>query len=340
MASLRIGIIGSGFMGRTHAEAFSKYVTGGEPVAVTGGTRAAELANDYGMALDSDLPALLAREDIDAVVICTPQHVHADQAIAAAQAGKHILLEKPMAVSVQQCRDINAACRAANVKVMLAFTQRYRRGNIEAKKIIDAGDIGEIKLMRETMVAVNGRELFPPWQQNRENLGTLLGYGVHSIDRVRWFSGSEVRRVAAHTICPPGLPAEYSAAVLMELEHGISVSLLCEMNCPAPGFPASGFHSWIIGSKGIIDLDAYGAVKLGLGSKWETVFVQAPIDWAKEGKFSPARMQSFADQDQEFVNAIRENRAPAITGEDGENAVAVALAAYEASRSHETIEIC
>lgn len=331
MKEVRIGIIGSGFMGRTHAEAFTKYTQGGRLVAVAVGSRAPDLARDYGIDVEASLEALLAREDIDAVVITSPHHMHAEQAIAAAKAGKHILLEKPMATTVQDCRAINEACRQAGVHLMLAFTQRYRRGNIEAKKIIDSGKIGKIKMIRETMIAVNGKEIFPKWQQDKANRGTLLGYGVHSIDRVRWFTGREVQWVAAHSLSPPGIAAEYSSMVLMGLEEDVSASLLCEMDCPLPGFPKSGFHSWIIGTKGIIDLDAYGDLKVGLDGKWQTVFVQEAIDWVKEGKFSPVRMQSFADQDQEFINAILGNRPPAITGMDGEKAVEVAVAAYRAS---------
>ncbi len=339
MTVVRVGIIGSGFMGQTHAEAIDKYLNEAELVAVAGGKRAPELARDYGIAAEKNIASLLARDDIDAVVITTPQAVHAAQAIEAAEQRKHILLEKPMAVTVEECQKINAACKRAGVKLMMAFTQRYRKCNIFAKQAIDRGDIGEIKFMRETMIGVNGPQIYPPWQQRAENLGTLLGYGVHSIDRVRWFTGKEIQWVAAHTLAPPQIEAEYSAHIFMGLDDKTSASLLCEMNCPSPGFSHSGFHSWIIGTEGIIDLDAYGEVRLGRDNKWETLFVQEPIDWIKDGKFSPVRMQSFADQDQEFIRAILEDRQPDITGKDGQKAVEVALAAYRAANNSITVHL-
>ncbi|RME00189.1 MAG: gfo/Idh/MocA family oxidoreductase [Calditrichaeota bacterium] len=339
MDEVQIGIVGSGFMGKTHAEAFKNYTIGARVVAITGGQRAPELAKEYGVDYEPTLESLLKRENVDAVVIATPQNVHAQQAIAAAKAGKHILLEKPMAVTIQECKAIRTACEQAGVKLMLAFTQRYRRANIEAKKVIDAGKIGKIKMIRETMIGVNGLSIFPKWQRNSENLGTLLGYGVHSIDRIRWLSGSEVSWVAGHSIYPAGIEAEYSSMAVMGLENNISASLLCDMECPSPGYPNSAFKAWVIGSEGILDIDAYGELKLGIDGKWERLFVQEPIDWVKEGKFSPVRMQSFGDQDQEFINAILQNRLPAISGLDGEKAVEVALAVYQSSTTQSLIKL-
>lgn len=339
MDEIRVGIIGSGFMGRTHAEAFGHYTHGARLVAVSGGTRSEELARDYSIDAEQSVTRLLERADVDAVVIATPQSVHAEQVIAAARCRKHVLVEKPMAVSLEECRAMNGTCEDAGVSLMVGFTQRYRRGNIEAKTIIDRGQIGRIKLIRETMIGLAGRTVYPAWQQKRENCGTLLGYGVHSIDRIRWFTGGEVQFVMAHCVSPEGIEAEFSSMLSMELTNGQSASLLCDMECPPPGYPNSAFHSWIIGDNAIIDLDAYGELKVAINGKWEVVFRQAPIDWQKEGKFSPVRMQSYRDQDQEFIDSILEHRQPHITGIDGERAVEVALAAYESSLCHRSIAL-
>jgi len=339
MDEIRIGIIGSGFMARTHAEAFAAYTRGARLVAVYGGSRSGELARDYSIQAEQSITGLLERTDVDAVVIATPQSVHAEQVMAAARYGKHVLLEKPMAVSLEECRAMNIACQNAGVTLMVGFTQRYRRGNVEAKRIIDAGQIGRIKMIRETMIGTDGRNVYPAWQRNKENRGTLLGYGVHSIDRIRWFTGNEVSSVTAHAVSPEGIDAEFSSMLLLQLTNGQSASLLCDMECPAPGFPNSAFHAWIIGENGIIDLDAYGELRVGINGKWEVVFRQPPIDWQKEGKFSPVRMQSYRDQDQEFINSILEHRQPQITGVDGEKAVEVALAAYESSRRKRSLEL-
>ena len=127
--------------------------------------------------------------------------------------------------------------------------------------------------------------------------------------------------------------------LFLQLTNGQSASLLCDMECPLPGFPNSAFHSWIIGEKGIIDLDAYGELKVGCKGKWEVVFRQTLIDWQREGKFSPVRMQSYQDQDQEFINSIVERCQPGITGTDGEKAAEVALAAYESSLVRQSVTL-
>src|SRR5690349_6063496 len=100
---IRIGIVGSGFMGLTYCEALSKYVRGARLAGVAGGSRAAALAADYGVPHSDSYEALLAREEVDAVVLATPDTVHCEQAVAAAAAGKHLLVEKPMAPNVAQC---------------------------------------------------------------------------------------------------------------------------------------------------------------------------------------------------------------------------------------------
>ena len=99
MKTLGVGLIGSGFMGRTNAETVKRYLEGARLVAVTGGSRAASLAQEYGAEAEPDLDAFLARPDIDVVIISTPHAAHSKQAVAAAKAGKHILIDKPMATT-------------------------------------------------------------------------------------------------------------------------------------------------------------------------------------------------------------------------------------------------
>ena len=132
MDEIRIGVIGSGFMGRTNAETITRYLNGAKLAAVAGGTRAVALAREYGIEADTDVPALLARRDVDAVFISTPHAQHAEQAVAAAQSGKHILLDKPMAASVADCDRVIAAAANAGVNVMIMFGQRFRKVNTEA----------------------------------------------------------------------------------------------------------------------------------------------------------------------------------------------------------------
>jgi len=334
MSTLGIGIIGSGFMGRTYSETISKCCQRAKLVAVTGGSRAEQLAGDYGMALEPSVESLVARKDIGAVFVATPHHLHAEQSLAAAKAGKHILLEKPMACTVAECDAINAACKEAGVWCAIAFTQRYRNCNITAKRLIDEGRIGRVLQIQEYALNATGLVGLPKWQSDPANLGTLFGHAIHNFDRIRWLTGQEIRTVYAKCgSLEPDVKVEGTSMVLMSLTDGASAGLWASFQIPKPSFPRSQFSAWIVGEKGIMDLDAYGELRVAVDGKWEVVENQAPIDWAGKGFLDPVRLESYIRQCQDFVDACLDGRPPKVTGWDGWQAVAAALAAYESSRT-------
>jgi len=340
MSTIGIGLIGAGFMGTTYSETITKYCPGARLVAIAGGTRAADLAVRYGAAHEKDPAALIRRDDVQAVIVATPHHTHAQYALPAARAGKHLLIEKPMAASVADCDAINAAVVQAGVRCAIAFTQRFRKCNVTAKRLIDEGAIGRILHIQEVALNAGGMATLPGWQNTPENLGTLFGHGVHGIDRIRWFTGREIRTVYARCVSlEPQVQVEGTSNLLMELDDGTVATLWESFQLPKPGFPRAGFGAWIVGEKGLIDLDAYGELRVATGGKWEVVETQAPIDWAGKGYLDPVRIQSYRDHMEDFLDAIRNNRPPRATGFDGRQAVAVALAAYESSRTRAEVRL-
>ncbi len=150
MDTVGVGMIGSGYIARTCTECISKYNEGGRLVAVTGGTRAPVLAEDYGMDVEPSLEALLSRSDVDAVLVATPHQVHAEQVIAAAEHGKHVLVEKPMATNVADCDAMIAACEKAGITLSVIQTLRYRVVFKRAKQLIDEGRIGKVHMTQFT----------------------------------------------------------------------------------------------------------------------------------------------------------------------------------------------
>lgn len=339
MKDIGIGIIGSGFMGRTYSETISKYCKRGRLRAVTGGSRAGQLATDYGMSLEPTAESLLARSDISAVFIATPHHVHAEQALAAARAGKHMLIEKPMACTVADCDALIAACKSAGVWCSIAFTQRTRICNLRAKQLIEEGRIGTVQQIASTQLLGGGVGTLPGWQSDSANLGTLFGHAIHNFDSVRWLSGQEIRTVYARcTSFEPGVAVEGSSMVLMTMTGGAFASLWSSFQLPKPSFPRSQFAARIVGEKGMIDLDAYGELRLAIDGQWQVAETQAPIDWQGKGFLDPVRLESYARQCQDFIDACIDGRSPAVTGWDGRQAVAAALAAYESSRTGREIQ--
>ena len=339
MNTVRIGIIGSGFMGRTSAETITRYLQGAKLIAIAGGSRAPALATEYGVQVEPSVDALIQRNDIDAVFISTPHAAHAGEALAAAQAGKHILIDKPMATSVEECDRILEAARASGVKVMIMFGQRFRICNMEARRLVREGAIGKVRMIQEQMLASGGLASLPPWQSLSENYGTLLGHAVHNIDRIRWITGAEIASVCAHVQRDPKNGNEVSTMALLSLTNGAMATLWASWAIPAPAFPRAAAGALIAGETGNLDLDAYGELRLGKDNTWTVVANQEPIDWAGKGALSPIRMKAYQMQDQEFVDSILEDRTPSVTGEDGRAAVEVATAAYRSAAEGRVIEL-
>ncbi len=333
MNTVRIGIIGAGFMGRTHAEVIRRYSRNAQLVAVAGGRRAAELSADYGIPCEESVEGMLARKDVDAVIITTPHNCHAPQGLLAAQQGKHILMEKPLGTSLKDCDRLIEACGAAGLTLMTAQTQRYREGNRAAKRLIDSGAIGQILMVEEVQNA-------PVSLSNAsESCGRLLGHGIHSPDRLRWFLNDEAEWVTGFSKnYVSDAPYENSSMTLIQFSKGTMATVWVTFESAPPLFPQTAFHARLIGEKGLLDVDSYGQVRLGTEKGWELVYEQELFDFQKE-PLSPVRLKSFALQDQEFIDSILEHRQPAVTGQDGRAAVEIVLAAYESQRTRKMIHL-
>jgi predicted dehydrogenase len=251
--------------------------------------------------------------------------------VAAAGCGKHILLDKPMATTVEDCDRILAAARAARVKLMIMFGQRFRVCNMEARRLIREGAIGRVRQISETILASGGLASLPPWQSLPENCGAFLGHAVHNIDRIRWLTGAEIASVSAHMERDSQTGNEVSTMALFSLTNGAMATLWESWNVAAPAFPRTASGAWITGETGNLDLDAYGELRLGKDGAWRVVAEQEPIDWKGQGMLSPVRMKAYQMQHQEFIDSILEDREPSVTGEDGRAAVEAAVAAYRSA---------
>src|SRR4051794_38937140 len=157
--TVRVGVVGSGFMGRTWAQVAAHQAAGTSLSAVTGGKRAPALAADFSVPLEPDLGGLLARGDVDAGVLATPPAVHLEQTLAAAAAGRHLLVEKPMAQSASECVQMVEACRAADVRLAVVSQHRFRDAPVAAKRLIDDGAIGDVRMIQVTGAEVGWWDL-------------------------------------------------------------------------------------------------------------------------------------------------------------------------------------
>ncbi len=339
--TIGVGVLGSGFMGRTYSETIVKCVKGARLVAVACGNRANDLASDYGMDLHNSVDELIARDDIDAVFVSTPHAQHYEQSLAAAKAGKHLLIEKPMACTVDECDQILEALKANHLKCTIAFTQRFRVCNAKAKELLDSGQLGKVLHIRSYQMVPGGMPNLPKWQMKKENMGVLFGHGIHNFDNIRWITGQEIESVYAKC---RSLDAEYetegTSDVILTLADGSTAYLFCSFQTRPPGFPRSQFAYRVTCEKGLLDVDAYGEARASIdGGPWETIATQPPIDWQGKGFLDPVRLESYGLHLQDFIDSIRENREPQATGWDGRQALAAALACYESNETGKEIQL-
>ena len=344
MGSVRIGIIGSGFMAHTYSEVVARRAEGGALVAIAGGSRAPALAERYGVACEGTIEALLARPDIDAVVLAGPETLRLAQANLAAAAGKHVLAEKPMATSVAKCDAMIAACDAAGVRLMIVQTQRFREVHQRVKRLITDGEIGAVRQLRlwslfseaATVPMVRQR----PWYTDPD-AGVFMSQGVHNFDLMRWLAGSEAKRVFAHVGSQGahGLP-NLSTVAIVEFASGAIGQLWVNLELPGGTYPDSLFRSQVVGERGLLDFDGYTHLDLAspaTNQEWRRVYTQPALD--PMDPLDPIRLGSFTAQMQGFIDAIREDRPPIVTGADGRAAVELCQAALLSSRTGRAVEL-
>jgi len=336
MAKRRLGIIGSGSWASFWARSLKQSQIA-ELAAVAGGSRAPRYAEQFGLRLHGSPHELCDADDIEAVIIAAHHDSHRDYAVMAARAGKHVLVEKPMAMTPRQCDDMIAAASSAGVKLMVGHSRRYFPLVRLAKKMIDDGAIGRIRMLRQTF-CWDVREIYKPgtnhWIASAdEGGGWFLGYGCHLLDATLFLMGTRVRTVAGqfHPYWTDA-PTENAGSMFLVFENGAHSQLwsLCAAPPnvgqwpPFPDMPEE--ESCIVGDRGLMILRPYEYLKVRTDGGWETV-QQLPKEEADP-------VLTFLHQEAEdLLKAVDSNQEPTVTGEQGKHTVAAICAAYESSRT-------
>ncbi|MCX6033065.1 MAG: Gfo/Idh/MocA family oxidoreductase [Chloroflexi bacterium] len=345
MKEVRFGITGSGYMARTHAEAIRRLGSAARLVAFWGGSRAPDLAARYGVDCERTAEGLAKRPDIDAIVVTTPHPLHARETMLALEAGKHVLVEKPMATTLEDCdRMVDTAARRGLI-LAVGYTLRFRNNAPRARDLIAAGAIGRVLTMHYSMIRrmddnFGGNKL--AWMSSPDAVGFLIDGLPHGIDLIRWLTGAEARTVAGFSrTFLPGRAVEDSTVGLIEFSNG-SICSLNVTNAATGPYPGEEARLSMIGSAGILDLNAFGDLHLSdRAGGWRVVSSQPPVPFADpDAAFTAVeRMQAFYDQMQSFVDGIQGKPMRAGTGADGRAAVAVCLALLASSREHRLVPV-
>lgn len=331
----RIGLIGTGRAGMIHARNMACHVPDAAMVCVSdvneGSARQAAL--ELGCGYCTDYRELLGREDIDGVIIAVPTKYHRDIAVDAAMAKKHIFCEKPMAMNVGECREMIRAAEENRVILQIGFMRRFDESFRYAKEVIDAGEIGEVVMVKSL---THGPSTPHEWMYDIEKSnGPLAEVNSHDIDTLRWMTGSEVKSVyaiAGNYRCEGArekYPDFYDSVLMsVRMDNGM-------MGCidGAQGV-AYGYDARvdILGTEGLITVGDLkdkttvvctknGKMKADAVKSWMTLFAQA-----------------YVKEDISFVECVREGRKPEADGWDGMMAVAVVKAGNESIRIGRVVE--
>jgi predicted dehydrogenase len=334
---MRVSIIGAGLQCRRRAPVVleSKH---DKLVSISNKdfAHAEAMARQYGCVADRSWTDTVRRDDVDAVIVCTPPHVHAEIGIAAMRAGKHVLCEKPLARTVAEAEDMLRVSRETGRVLKCGFNHRHHPAIWEAKQRLDAGDLGR-PLFSRCRYGICGRPGYEKeWRAdpNQAAGGQFIEQGTHGIDLIRWFMG-EIAEVACMTA------THYFKAQTLEddgfaLFRTASGGTACLHTSLAQWQNLFSFE--VTGDEGYARVEGlaatYGTQHLYLGKRDFT----APFE-DRVVQYRGADI-SWRDEWREFSSAIREAREPLGGGADGVAAMRIAMTAYEAERRRQVLPVC
>ena len=287
--------------------------------------RGAAAVAQFGGTWHADYRDLLARGDVAAVIVTSPNASHREMVVAAAAAGKHVLCEKPLATTRPDALAMIAACRMHSVKLMTAFPMRFSPAALALRAAVQADEAGTPR----AVMATNHGKMPPGWFSDPALAGggAVMDHTVHVADLLRWIFGCEITRVYAEvdTRIHPGIPTDDVALLMMELENGMFASLDPSWARPATWPTWGGLTMDVIGDRGVVAMNAFNQNFQRYDDRAEQYSL---LPWSEGG--DPAMLRAFFD-------AIAHDTEPPITGEDGLHALEVALCAYESARRHEPV---
>jgi predicted dehydrogenase len=306
-APLRLGVLGLGSIAQVvHLPVLSE-LDGVHIAAVCDAddAKARTIAARFGIPRVYHTDAeVFASDDLDAVVIATPNHLHAEQAEAGLSAGKHVLVEKPIGLDSAQAERVLEVARGADRVFMVAMNHRYRPDTLALKPFADGGELGNIFLARGAWLNRKVRTTRPTWRHRLATAGggAMMDLGVQALDLALWMLGfPKAASVTCHMHPGEGIEVEDTAALIVRLETGAAISLSIGWSLVAR---SDRHYLRMLGSRGsgaIQPLSVYKEVEAGLID----VTPQLPID--KENLYTGAYRREFIH----FIRAIRgEEGAP------------------------------
>ena len=313
MRDMRVGVVGLGWAAGAHIEAF-KHVQGAQVTAVCSRRPhdPADLQMKYGLPLTvyDDYDVMLQDQTIDIVDICSPPWLHAEQAIAAARAGKHVLLEKPIALSWDDAKAVRDAVRKAKVQACVCFEVRFSSQFQMVRRVVEQGLLGDIHYAEVDYYHGIGPWYGQfPWNVKKEGGGSsLLSAGCHAMDALLMVMDAAVEEVTSYATRSSNktfAPYEYdtTSITILRFKGGQVGKVASVIDCLQPYY----FHTHLVGSEGSLLDDKFHSAKLGTDkSRWSALATHL-VD-SGDVKDHP-----YPPQFQAFVDAVRAGRKMPLT---------------------------
>jgi UDP-N-acetyl-2-amino-2-deoxyglucuronate dehydrogenase len=339
--TLGFAIVGCGMIARFHARALAE-VPGARAVALVSRSEASarKMADELKLAANvhTDLAAALARPDVHVVIITTPSGAHLEPAVAAARAGKHVVVEKPLEITTERCDAVIRACDENRVKLCTIFPSRFGDANMELKRAVTAGRFGRLTLGETTCKWWRSQAYYDEggWKGTKalDGGGAMMNQAIHNVDLLQWMMGP-VEQVSAFTatLAHERIEVEDTAVACLRFASG-ALGVIQATTSVHPGLPKTiAVH----GDRGTVVIEQDDVLR------WDFEPATAEDDairarfaqktGASGGSSNPAAIshQGHARQLADFARAIREGGEPLVDGREGRKAVAIIEAIYQAA---------
>lgn len=299
--------------------------------------RAQEMADTYGGTAYSSYEELLAQEKVDAVSVCSPNYLHAPMSIAAAKAGAHVLVEKPMACTSEEAEQMIEAARASKVFLMVGHNQRLMPPHVKAKEILDSGKLGKVLTFRTAFGhpgpeawSVDGRDSWF-FRQEEASMGAMGDLGVHKSDFIRFLLQDEVAEVGGFidTLHKSDTKVDDNAACILRMKGG------------AIGTLVASWTQYKGGDNSTVLWCEKGVMKIGTVEGDEVIveLIDGTVETYKVGAMATNEKQVPSGVIDAFVDSIVTKTPPTISGEEGLRSLNVILAAFESQRTGQFIKL-
>ncbi len=344
---LGVAIVGCGMIARFHARALAE-VPGTRLVAVV--SRSKENARKFAdelkldVELCTELAQALGRADVHLVIITTPSGAHLEPAAAAARAGKHVVVEKPLEITTARCDAIIAACEEGGVQLCTIFPSRFGDANRELKRAVEAGRFGRLTLGETTCKWWRSQQYYDEggWKGTKalDGGGALMNQAIHNVDLLQWMMG-DVTHISGFTamLAHERIEVEDTAVACLRFASG-ALGVIQATTSVYPGLPKTiAIH----GDRGTAVIEQDDVLRWDFTPETEADreikarFAQKT--GASGGSSNPAAIshQGHARQLADFVWAIRSGGRPLVDGREGRKAVAIIEGIYEAARTGKTV---